>query len=110
MHELRIAGLPELKLIDSGVSFTARIYNRHAPSIQGLTPFRVKLLEYARDKGQLTIDHARMLNNQLPPRDQRSDNSLLNDIAALRNAGLLTKVGNGRNTAYVPVVLDPEID
>lgn len=103
MQELRRAGLPELKLIDSGVSFTARIYNRHAPSIQVLTPFRVQLLEHAREKGYLTIETARHLNKMLPREDQRSDNSLLNDIKALRELGLLTQVGKGKNTAYVPV-------
>ena len=106
MQELRRAGLPELKLIDSGVSFTARIYNRHAPSIQVLTPFRVQLLEHAREKGYLTIEQARMLNKRLPPEDQRSDNSLLNDIKALRDLGLLSQVGKGKNTHYVPV---PEV-
>lgn len=106
MQELRRAGLPELKLIDSGVSFTARIYNRHAPSIQVLTPFRVQLLEHAREKGYLTIEQARMLNKRLPPEDQRSDNSLLNDIKALKDLGLLSQVGKGKNTHYVPV---PEV-
>lgn len=106
MQELRRAGLPELKLIDSGISFTARIYNRHAPSIQVLTPFRVQLLEHAREKGYLTIEQARMLNKRLPPEDQRSDNSLLNDIKALKDLGLLSQVGKGKNTHYVPV---PEV-
>lgn len=106
MQELRRAGLPELKLIDSGVSFTARIYNRHAPTIQALTPFRVQLLEYAREKGYLTMEQARTLNKQLPREDQRSDNSLLNDIKALRDLGLLSQVGKGKNTAYVPI---PEV-
>lgn len=103
MQELRRAGLPELKLIDSGVSFTARIYNRHSPTIQALTPFRVQLLEYAREKGYLNMEQARVLNRQLPAEDQRSDNSLLNDIKALKDLGLLTQVGKGKNTAYVPV-------
>lgn len=103
MQELRRAGLPELKLIDSGVSFTARIYNRHAPSIQVLTPFRVQLLEHAREKGYITMEQARQLNKMLPVEDQRSDNSLLNDIKALRELGLLSQVGKGKNTAYVPV-------
>lgn len=106
MQELRRAGLPELKLIDSGVSFTARIYNRHAPSIQVLTPFRVQLLEHAREKGYLTMEQARQINKQLPSTDQRSDNSLLNDIKALKDLGLLSQVGKGKNTAYVPV---PEV-
>lgn len=103
MQELRQAGLPELKLIDSGVSFTARIYNRHAPSIQALTPFRVQLLEHAREKGYLTMEQARQINRLLPTTDQRSDNSLLNDIKALKELGLLSQVGKGKNTAYVPV-------
>ncbi len=103
MQELRRAGLPELKLIDTTMSFTARIYNRHAPSIQALTPFRMQLLEHAREKGYLTMEQARLLNKQLPIEDQRSDNSLLNDIKALKELGLLTQVGKGKNTAYVPV-------
>ena len=109
MQELRRAGLPELKLIDSSVSFTARIYNRHAPSIQVLTPFRVRLLEYAREKGYLNMEQARTLNKQLPTTEQRSDNSLLNDIKALKDLGLLTQVGKGKNTAYVPIIVDPDM-
>lgn len=103
LQELRRAGLPDLKLADNGVSFTARIYNRHAPAIQGLTPFRVQLLEHARERGYLNMENARMLNNQLPSSDRRSDNSLLNDIKALRELGLLQQLGKGKNTHYVPV-------
>ncbi len=102
LQELRRAGLPDLKLADNRVSFTARIYNRHAPTIQGLTPFRVQLLEHARERGYLNMESARMLNNMLPSGDRRSDNSLLNDIKALRELGLLLQTGKGKNTAYIP--------
>lgn len=102
LQELRKAGLPDLKLADNGVSFTARIYNRNAPAIQGLTPFRVQLLEHARERGFLNMESARMLNKQLPSGDRRSDNSLLNDIKALRELGLLQQTGKGKNTAYLP--------
>lgn len=102
LQELRKAGLPDLKLTDNGVSFTARIYNRNAPTVQGLTPFRMRLLEHARERGYLTMESARMLNRQLASHEQRSDNSLLNDIRALRDLGLLLQTGKGKNTSYMP--------
>ncbi|GAC1540758.1 MAG: hypothetical protein NVS2B7_13120 [Herpetosiphon sp.] len=104
IRELRKAGLPELSMRDSGVSFQVTIYGHDAPSIRSQTPFRLKLLEYARAHGQITIEDARHLNDQYST--FRSDRSLLNDFRSLMEAGFLQKVGKSRDTAYVPIAID----
>jgi predicted HTH transcriptional regulator len=108
MRELRRAGLPDMSMRDSGVSFTVTIYGHDAPSIRAQTPFRLKLLEYARAHGQITIADARMLNDQLGA--FRSERSLLNDLRSLREAGFLQRVGQSRDTVYLPVAMDSSLD
>lgn len=104
MRELRRAGLPDLGMRDTGVSFTVTVYGQDAPSIRAQTPFRLKLLEYARQHGQITMDDARRLNEDLQA--FRSDRSLLNDLKGLVEAGFLQRVGRSRDTAYLPTALD----
>lgn len=104
MRELRRAGLPDLGMRDTGVSFTVTVYGQDAPSIRAQTPFRLKLLEYARQHGQITMDDARRLNEDLQA--FRSDRSLLNDLKGLVEAGFLQRVGRSRDTAYLPTALE----
>ncbi len=104
MRELRKAGLPDLGMRDTGVSFTVTVYGNDAPSIRAQTPFRVKLLEYARRHGQITMEDARKLNEDLQA--FRSERSLLNDLKGLIEAGFLQRVGRSRDTAYLPVAVD----
>lgn len=108
IRELRKAGLPELSMRDSGVSFTVTVYGHDSPSIRAQTPFRLKLLDYARREGQITMEEARDLNEQLDAR--RSDRSLLNDLKSLVEAGFLQRVGQSRDTAYVPVTIDQSVE
>jgi ATP-dependent DNA helicase RecG len=108
IRELRRAGLPELNMRDSGVSFTVTVYGHDAPSIRAQTPFRQKLLEYARTTGQISMNEARMLNE--PHGAFRSERSLLNDLRSLVEAGFLQRVGQSRDTAYVPVTIETSLD
>jgi ATP-dependent DNA helicase RecG len=108
MRELRKAGLPDLGMRDTGVSFTVTMYGNDAPSIRAQTPFRLKLLDYARRHGQITIDEARKLNEELQA--FRSERSLLNDLKSLVEAGFLQRVGRSRDTAYLPVTIDSSLD
>ncbi len=108
IRELRKAGLPELSMRDSGVSFQVTIYGHDAPSIRSQTPFRLKLLEYARAHGQITMEDARHLNDEYGA--FRSDRSLLNDLKSLLEAGFLQKVGKSRDTAYIPIAIDVGLD
>ena len=108
MRELRKAGLPDMRMHDSGVSFTVTIYGHDAPSIRAQTPFRLKLLEYARQNGQISMMDARSLNEQHGA--FRSERSLLNDLRSLVDAGFLRRVGQSRDTAYVPVTIDANLD
>ena len=108
MRELRKAGLPDLGMRDTGVSFTVTVYGHDAPSIRAQTPFRLKLLDYARRHGQITMDDARRLNEELQA--FRSDRSLLNDLKGLVEAGFLQRVGRSRDTAYLPSAIDSTLD
>ncbi len=108
MRELRRAGLPDLSMRDSGVSFTVTVYGHDAPSIRAQTPFRLKLLEHARVHGQISMTDARRLNDQHGA--FRSERSLLNDLRSLVDAGFLQRIGQSRDTAYVPVVIDTTVD
>jgi ATP-dependent DNA helicase RecG len=108
MRELRKAGLPDLSMRDTGVSFTVTVYGHDAPSIRAQTPFRLKLLDYARQYGQITMEDARRLNEDLQA--FRSDRSLLNDLKGLVEAGFLQRVGRSRDTAYLPIVIDAMLD
>ena len=51
---------------------------------------------------------ARALNEQLGA--CRSERSLLNDLKSLVEAGFLQRVGQSRDTAYVPVSIDGHLD
>jgi ATP-dependent DNA helicase RecG len=108
MRELRKAGLPDLAMRDTGVSFTVVVYGNDAPSIRAQTPFRLKLLEYARQHGQITIDDARRLNEELQA--FRSERSLLNDLKSLVESGFLQRIGRSRDTAYLPILIDHMLD
>ena len=108
IRELGKAGLPELRMRDSGVSFVVTVYGHDAPSIRAQTPFRLKLLDYARQHEQITMAEARALNEQLGA--CRSERSLLNDLKSLVEAGFLQRVGQSRDTAYVPVSIDGHLD
>lgn len=108
MRELRKAGLPDFSMRDSGVSFTVTVYGHDAPSIRAQTPFRLKLLEFARKNGQITMTDARKLNEA--HNEFRSERSLLNDLRSLVDAGFLQRVGQSRDTAYVPVAIEMKLD
>ncbi len=108
IRELRKAGLPDPTMRDSEVSFAVTIYGHNSPSIRAQTPFRLKLLEYARREGQITMVDARKLNEQFNA--FRSERSLLNDLKSLVEAGFLQRIGQSRNTAYIPVTMDVTLD
>jgi predicted HTH transcriptional regulator len=108
MRELHRAGLPAMQMRDSGLSFTVTIFGHDAPSIRAQTPFRLKLLAYARQHGHVTMNDARRLNEQLG--EFRSERSLLNDLRSLVDAGFLQRVGQSRDTSYVPLAIDSNID
>ena len=108
MRELRKAGLPDLRMRDSGVSFTVTVFGHDAPSIRAQTPFRLKLLEYARRNQQITMAEARAINGQHSA--FRSERSLLNDLKSLVDAGFLQRVGQSRDTAYIPISMDSHLD
>jgi len=108
MRELRKAGLPDLTMRDTGLSFTVIVYGNDAPSIRAQTPFRLKLLDYARQRGQITMEDTRRLNEELQA--FRSERSLLNDLKGLVEAGFLQRVGRSRDTAYLPVSIDNRLE
>ncbi len=108
MRELRKAGLPAMQMRDSAVSFAVTIFGHDAPSIRAQTPFRLKLLAFARQHGHITMNDARRLNDQLS--EFRSERSLLNDLRSLVDAGFLQRVGQSRDTSYVPLTIDATID
>ena len=104
LRELRRANLPDLRMRDTGELFTVVVQGHDAPTLQAQTPFRAKLLDYARRNGQITIVDARRLSEELHA--FRSDRSLLNDLKGLVDAGLLRRVGRSRDTAYLPMPSD----
>jgi ATP-dependent DNA helicase RecG len=99
-RELSNAGLPELSMRDSEGSFTVTMYGNDAPAIRAQTPFRLQLLAVARQQGQLTMTDARRINAEQG--GYRSERSLHYDLRSLVDAGFLQRVGQSRDTTYIP--------
>ncbi len=100
-RELEKAELPPLRMRDTGGAFSVTMYGSDAPGSRAQSPFRQLLLEHARQHRQLTMDDVRKLNDE--QREYRSERSLRYDLRSLVEAGFLRRVGQSRDTAYVPV-------
>ena len=100
-RELSKAGLPDLAMRDSEGSFSVTMYGNDAPAIRAQTPFRLQVLAFARQHGQITMTDVRHLNDEQG--GDRSERSLHYDLRSLVDAGFLQRVGQSRDTIYVPV-------
>ncbi len=100
-RELSKAGLPELSMRDNEGSFIVTMYGNDAPAIRAQTPFRLQLLTYARQHGQITMTDVRRISKEQG--GYRSDRSLHYDVRSLVDAGFLQRVGQSRDTTYVPL-------
>ena len=107
-RELRAAGLPALSMRDSEGAFTVTMYGPDAPAVRAQTPFRLALLTYARQHGQLTMADVRRINDEQS--EYRSQRSLAYDLSILVQAGFLRRIGKSRDTAYVPVVSEVALE